>query len=162
MKNQFKFIGLAALIVAATLSSCQKQDMAFSEEEVFLTEETRASSEPVLKLNWESTVHWSDIPWYTECSGAFQGMKVAYTSNWVYLLLKVNAKDTTIVNQLEEKNEKDFYLWVYVYDKAGKQEDWYPQTTCRPEMRGWLFRRTATRWMPKTGLPFWPTLTTIT
>ena len=139
MKNQFKFIGLAALIVAATLSSCQKQDMAISEEEEFLSEETRASSESALK--WESTAHWSKIPWYTECSGALQGMKVAYTSNWVYLLLKVNAKDTNITRQLEDKNEKDFYLWVYVYDKAGKQEDWYPKTTCLPEMRGWLFQK---------------------
>ncbi len=40
--------------------------------------------------------------------------------------------------QLKEKNEKDYYLWVYVYDKAGKQEEWYPKTTCLPEMRGWL------------------------
>ena len=135
--------GLAALLSAAVLFSCQKQDMAFPEEEEFLTEETRASSEPALK--WESTVHWSNISWYTECNGAFQGMKVAYTSNWVYLLLKVNANDPTIVNQLKKKNEKDYYLWVYVYNKAGKQEEWYPKTTCLYEMRGWLFQKNDTK-----------------
>ena len=137
--KHFSVLGLAALLTAAVLSSCQKQDMALPEEGESLSEETRASGDPAFR--WESTVHWSNIPWYPYYSGAIKGMKVAYTSNWLYLLLRVDAKDPTIINQLKKKNEKDYYLWIYVHDPSGKQEEWYPTTTCLYEMRGWLFKK---------------------
>ena len=54
----------------------------------------------------------------------------------------VHIADSEIAGVLRRREgdggTKDYYLWVYVYDKAGKQEEWYPKTTCLPEMRGWL------------------------
>lgn len=141
MKKHFKFLSLAALVVAATLSACQKQDMDLSEEGEVLAEETRASSTftPYYGVaKWDEHDLWSN----SASDGPILGMKVSSTTNYLYLLLMIDANNQKLKERLKNPHKLDYYLWVFLRDdaKGSETSEWYRKTSSVYAMRGWLFQ----------------------
>ena len=133
MLKRFKLLSLAAFVIAAALSSCQKQEMDSFSNEAVSSDGTRASS-----FSSKYGIDWGKVT-KKYCSSsypAFYSMQATADKDNVYLLLRAKP------GEMKKGHAYDNELSVFVYDKSnGSTRYWNDQKSTRVDaMGGWLMK----------------------
>ncbi len=133
MLKRFKLLSLAAFVIAAALSSCQKQEMESFSNEAVSSDGTRASS-----FSSKYGIDWGKVTKKYSSSSypAFYSMQATADKDNVYLLLRAKP------GEMKKGHAYDNELSVFVYDKSnGSTRYWNDQKSTRVDaMGGWLMK----------------------
>lgn len=137
MKKLFSLIGVAAIVSAAALSSCQKQEAdQFDSSEVSASAGTRASSfSSIFGIDWSKVTvenSASDYP-------AFKTMKVTADAKYLYLYF------TADPSKMKSGHAYDNVLNVYLYDSSASTNYWQQKAVNVAAMGGWLMKKSQPR-----------------
>ena len=133
MKKHLSTIGLATLLVASALTSCQRLEMDdLQSDNAVVSDETRASSSftSIFGIDWSKVTvenSASDYP-------AFKTMKVTADAKYLYLYF------TADPSKMKTGHAYDNVLNVYLYDSSASTNYWQQKAVNVAAMGGWLMK----------------------